>query len=71
MLGADRAGLFPEFAHDGIARILVGVDAALRHLPFEARENDFRPVVAEASADQHLTRGVEQGDPDIGSVGLV
>src|SRR4051812_11416820 len=25
MFGADRAGLFPEFAHHGIARILVGV----------------------------------------------
>jgi hypothetical protein len=71
MFGADRPCLLPKFAHDRIARILVGVDAALRHLPFKTGENDFRPVVAEAAADQHLTRGVEQRDPDIGPIGLV
>ena len=71
MLGADSAGLFPEFAHHGIARVLVGVDAALRHLPFKAGQDDLRSIVAEAPADQHLTGGVEQGDPDIGAIGFV
>src|SRR5882762_6073684 len=57
IFGADRPGLLPEFAHDGIARVLVGVDAALRHLPFQPGKNDFRSVVAEAAADQHPARG--------------
>src|SRR6476620_5109133 len=35
IFGADRPGLLPEFTHDGIARVLAGVDAALRHLPFQ------------------------------------
>jgi hypothetical protein len=71
MLGTDSPGLFPELAHDRIAWVLVGVDAALRHLPFEAGQNDFRPVVPEAAADQYLTRGVEQRDPDIWAIGFI
>ena len=64
------AGLFPEFAHHRVARIFAGVDAALRHLPFQAGKNDLRPVVPEAPADQDVTGGVEQRDPDIGAIGF-
>src|SRR5436190_6010526 len=70
IFGADRPGLLPEFAHDGIARVLVGVDTALWHLPFEARQDDFGSVVPEAPANQHLAKWVEQRDPDIGAIGL-
>ena len=71
MVGAAYAGLLPELAHDSLARVLVGVDAALGHLPFEAGQNDFGPVVPESAADQHLAGAVEQGDPHIGAVGFV
>jgi hypothetical protein len=35
-------------------RILAGIDAALRHLPFKAGQDDFRAVVLEPAADQDL-----------------
>src|SRR5579872_4401126 len=47
------AGLFPQFAHHRRARVFVRIDAALRHLPLEAGQDDFRPVVAKTMADQH------------------
>src|ERR1700682_3196235 len=65
-----HAGLFPEFAHYRIVRILVGVDAALRHLPFKAWKNDLRSVAAKAPPDQHVAGSVEQRDPDIGTIGF-
>src|SRR5207237_5446600 len=71
IVGADGAGLFPEFAHDRFTRILAGVDASLRHLPFETGQNDLRPVALEAAADQYMACGVEQRDPHIGAVGLL
>ena len=60
IVGALHAGLFPEFAHHRLARIFLGVDAALRHLPFQARENDLRAVVPESPSDQDLASGIEQ-----------
>src|SRR4029078_360404 len=38
IFGTDRPSLLPEFAHDGIARILVGVDAALPRLPLHTTQ---------------------------------
>lgn len=65
-----HACLFPEFAHDRIPRVFAGVDAALWHLPLQARKNDFRSVVAEAPPDQNLTGRVEQGDAHIRAIGF-
>src|SRR5262249_57976122 len=41
ILGAPDAGLFPELAHGGIAQVLALVDAALRHLPVQSRQDDL------------------------------
>ena len=70
VIGAYHAGFLPELAHDGFAWIFVHVDAALRHLPLKSRKNDFRSVVPKAPPDQHLAGRVEQGDADIGAIGL-
>src|SRR3954462_15759662 len=64
------AGLFPELAQRGIAQILALVDAALRHLPVEARQDDLGSVALEAVSDQHAAIGIEQRDSDIGTVGF-
>jgi hypothetical protein len=55
---------------DVFARIFGRVDAALRHLPLKARQNDFRSIVPEAPPDQNLTGSVEQGDTHIGAIGF-
>ena len=54
IVGIDGAGLFPELAHHRFTRIFAGIDAALRHLPFKAGQDDFRTVVLEPPADQDL-----------------
>ena len=71
MVGMGDAGFFPQFAHHGIAWIFVGVDAALRHLPFQSGQNDFRTIVAKAVADQHESGGIEQSNADIGTIGFI
>ena len=68
--GVADAGFLPQLAHHRRARILVSVDAALWHLPVEAGQDEFGAIVAKAMADQHVTCGVEQRDPDIGAVRL-
>src|SRR6185312_10683157 len=59
------------FAECRRAQILARIDAALRHLPLETRQDDLRSVIAETPADQDHAVGVEQGDPDIGAIGLL
>src|SRR5579859_861390 len=71
IFGAPDARLLPQLAQRRGAQILARIDAALRHLPFETRQDDLRSVVAKASADQDQAAGVEQGDPDIEAIGLL
>ena len=67
---AGDAGLFVELALGRRARVFVRIDAALRHLPVEARHDDLRPVVLEAVRDQHAAFRVEQRDADVRAIGL-
>src|ERR1700761_8251901 len=69
IVGTSDARLFPQFAKRGGAVILALIDAALRHLPFQARQDDLRSVIAKAPADQDAAVRVEQRDPDIGAIG--
>src|SRR5262249_471579 len=62
--------LFPEFAQRRLAKILALVDAALRHLPFESRQDDLGTIAAEAAADQHAAFRIEQRNADIGTIGF-
>src|SRR5581483_9110978 len=71
IFGTPHTGLFPEFAEHRFPRILVLVDATLRHLPFEARQDDFRPVVLETARDEDAALLVEQRDTDIRTIGLL
>ena len=52
IVGGHRAGLFPEFAHHGRARIFVRVDAALRHLPHMCCVDMFGPVCSPSDENQ-------------------
>ena len=68
--GVAHAGFLPQLAHHRRARILIRIDAALGHLPFEARQDDLGAVVAKAMADQDKASRVEQRDSDMASVRL-
>ena len=49
-----------------------GIDAALRHLPFQAGENDFRAVVPESPSDQALSpEALNSAMPTLGRYGFV
>src|SRR6202020_3482775 len=49
MLGIHDGRLLPQFAPGGSERVLVRVDAALRHLPFARGQDDLRPVIAQTA----------------------
>ena len=53
------------------AALFAVVDAALRHLPFEAGQHDLRTVVLDPVADQHASSRVEQRDAHIGPIGFL
>src|SRR6185437_4505430 len=69
-VGIPDAGLLPQFAACRGLQVFAVVDATLRHLPFEAGQNDLGPIVAKAAADQHASIAIEQRDPHIGAKGL-
>ena len=70
-LGICDRSLLPQFPARGRKRLFIRIDAALRHLPFVAGKDDFRPVIAQTMRDEHAPLPVEERDPDIGSVGKV
>src|SRR5579883_2312819 len=66
--GVCHASLLPQFACGGGAKVLARIHAALRHLPFEARQDDLRPIAAKTMADQDAARRVEQRDADVEAI---
>jgi hypothetical protein len=62
------ARLLPKLPARRCLLVLVRVDPALRHLPFEPGQNRLGAVVPEAAGDQHLPSRVEQGDAYVAAV---
>src|SRR5882724_6955416 len=71
IIGLRHARLFPELAQRRGAQIFAIVDAALRHLPLKAGEDDLRSIVLEAPSDKDLTGRIEEGDTHIRAIGFV
>src|SRR5262249_24983964 len=70
-VGLGHAGLFPELAPYRRAQVFALVNATLRHLPLQTRQDDFRSVILEPASDQDLSRAIEKGDAHIGAVSFV
>ena len=58
-----NAGLLAQLAQGGLARLFAGVEAALRHLPFEAR-HAFAAFAGLAPAEEYFAFGVRERDAD-------
>ena len=61
-------GLLPQFALRRRDDVLVGIDAALRHLPLEPRDDGLRSIT-DGTAGEDQASGVEQRDADVGAKG--